>query len=161
MRRRIAWIVMCCLSWSAMLLHPAHAESQRGPVISRYTDGGTFVDDELCGYPIQVRWHEHGRVYEWFDADGNLDHLVVHKVFSEVDRANGKVATGVDRQKLVNDQQGTYLFTGSWIFFLPDGSHIQSAGRIREAYDGTIVSEHGQHPVDEGHLAELFCPAMA
>jgi len=159
-----AWtarILALCLGCSALLFQPVHAMARSGPVISRYTDGGTFVDTELCGYPILVRWHEHGRVYEWLDADGNLDHLVVHKVFSEVARANGKVATGIDRQKLVNDQQGSYLFTGSWIFFLPDGTHIQSAGRLQEAYDGTILSEHGPHPVDEGRLAELFCPAMA
>jgi len=157
MPRIVAVVLGCAALWS----QPTHAMARSGPVISRYTDGGSFVDDELCGYPIHVRWHEHGRVYEWFDAEGNLDHLVVHKVFSEVARANGKVATGVDRQKLVNDQQGSYLFTGSWIFFLPDGSHIQSAGRLREAYDGTILSESGKHPVDEGRLAELFCPAMA
>jgi hypothetical protein len=54
-----------------------------------------------------------------------------HEVFSEVARANGKVATGVDRENFVNDQQGHYVFTGSWIFFMPDGSHSQNAGRIQ------------------------------
>ena len=161
MRRRTIRILGLFLACSALVVQPATAQALRGPVISRYADGGAFVDDELCGYPIHVRWQERGRVDEWFDDDGTLDHLVVHKVFSEVDRANGKVATGIDRQKLLNDQRGSYVFTGSWIFFLPDGSHIQSAGRLQEAYDGTILSEHGMHPMDEGRLAELFCPAMA
>ena len=65
-----------------------------------------------------------------------------HEVFSEVARANGKVPTGVDRQNFVNDQKGNYVFTGSWIFFLPDGSHIQNAGRIQTTDDGQILSEH-------------------
>ncbi len=76
-------------------------------------------------------------------------------------RANGKVATGIDREKVVNAQDGSYVFTGSWIFFLPDGSHIQNAGRLETTYDGTILSEHGPHPIAEGRLAELFCPPMS
>jgi len=130
-------------------------------VIERFTDSGSFVDTSLCGFPVHVAWREKGRVYSWFDADGNLDHLVVHHVFSEIDRANGKVATGIDREKLTNTQQGYYLFTGSWIFFLPDGSHIQTAGRSHVTYDGAVLSDRGPHPIDEGRLAELFCPPMS
>ena len=84
-----------------------------------------------------------------------------HSVFSETVRANGKVATGIDRETFVNAQDGTYLFTGSWIFFLSVGSHIQTAGRLATIYGGTILSEHGPHPIAEGRLAELFCPRMS
>src|SRR5438552_7026191 len=80
----------------------------------------SFTDTSLCGYPIHVRWHEEGRVDQWFDAHGNLIRLVVHHVFTEVDRANGKVATGIDREKLTSDERDTYTQTGSWIFFLPN-----------------------------------------
>jgi hypothetical protein len=131
------------------------------PEIETFTDSGSFVDTGLCGFPIHVSWQEEGTVYKWFDADGNLVLLRRHEAFSEVARANGKVATGVDRQNFVNDQEGHYVFTGSWIFFLPDGSHIQNAGRIQTTYDGQILSEHGPHPIVEGRLAELFCPPMS
>jgi hypothetical protein len=160
MNRRTSWILALLVGGSALLMQSGAASASSGPVISRYTDSGTFVDRELCGYPIRVTWHEHGRVYRWFDANGDLDHLVVHKVFSEVALANGKVATGIDRQKLVSDQQGTYVFTGTWIFFLPDGSHIQNAGWAQTTYGGQVLSEHGPHPLPE-RLAELFCPAMS
>jgi hypothetical protein len=132
-----------------------------GPQIERYRDSGSFVDTSLCGFPIHVSYQDEGRIYRWFDANGNLTLFVRHSVFSEVARANGKVATGVDREKFVNTQKGNYLFTGSWIFFLPDGSHIQNAGRIRLTYKGQILSERGPHPIDEGRLAELFCPPMS
>jgi hypothetical protein len=132
-----------------------------GPEIEQFTDSGSFVDTSLCGFPIHVSWQEEGTVYLWFDANGNLVFLKRHEVFSEVARANGKVATGFDRQNFVNDQKGNYVFTGSWIFFLPDGSHIQNAGRIQTTYDGQILSEHGPHPIAEGRLAELFCPPMS
>ena len=132
-----------------------------GPEIEQFTDSGSFVDTSLCGFPIHVSWQEEGTVYEWFDANGNLVLIKRHEVFSEVARANGKVASGVDREKFVNTQKGNYLFTGSWIFFLPDGSHIQNAGRIRLTYKGQILSERGPHPIDEGRLAELFCPPMS
>jgi hypothetical protein len=135
--------------------------SATGPEIERFTDSGSFVDTSLCGFPIHVSWQEEGTVYQWFDANGNLVYLKRHEVFSEVARANGKVATGVDRQNFVNDQQGNYVFTGSWIFFLPDGSHIQNAGRLQTTDEGQILSEHGQHPIAEGLLAERFCPPMS
>jgi hypothetical protein len=135
--------------------------SATGPEIETFTDSGSFVDRSLCGFPVRVTWQEEGTVFLWFDADGNLVSLKRHEVFSEVVRANGKVATGVDRQNFVNDQQGDYVFTGSWIFFLPDGSHIQNAGRIQTTYDGEILSEHGPHPIADGRLAELFCPPMS
>jgi len=143
-----------------MALAPGIA-SAAGPQVERYRDSGAFVDRGLCGFPIHVSYVDEGRLYRWFDADGNLTLLVRHSVFSEVDRANGKVATGIDREKFVNDQKGHYLFTGSWIFFLPDGSHIQTAGRLRTTHDDEILSEHGPHPVAEGRLAELFCPPMS
>jgi hypothetical protein len=58
--------------------------------------------------------------------------------------------------------QDTYTQTGSWIFFLPDGSHIQTAGRIIATLDASAAfSEHGPHPVADGRLAALFCLAMA
>ena len=143
-----------------MLSAPGIANAS-GPEISTFTDSGSFVDRELCGFPIHVSWQEQGTVYEWMDADGNVTLLRRHEVFSEVDRANGKVATGVDRQNFVNDQRGHFVFTGSWIFFLPDGSHIQNAGRIRTSDEGEILSEHGPHPIFDGRLAELFCPPMS
>jgi hypothetical protein len=133
----------------------------RGPEIERYRDSGSFVDTDLCGFPIHVSYQDVGTIYRWFDADGNLVKFVKHQVFSEVARANGKSATGVDREKVVDAQQGYYVFTGSWIFFLPDGSHIQNAGRIQVTYDEQILSEHGPHPIFEGRLAELFCPPMS
>ena len=102
-----------------------------------------------------------GTLYRWFDANGNLVRFTKHSVFTEVDRANGKVATGVDRENVVDVQQGDDVLTGSWIFFLPDGSHIQTAGRIQISYDEDVLSEHGPHPVAEGRLAELFCPPMS
>jgi hypothetical protein len=131
------------------------------PEIESFTDSGSFLDTSLCGFSIHVSWQEEGTVYQWFDANGNLVLLRRHEVFSEVARANGKVATGFDRQNFVNDQKGNYVFTGSWIFFLPDGSHIQNAGRIQTTYDGQILSEHGPHPIAEGRLAEFFCPPMS
>jgi hypothetical protein len=146
----------------ALMAQSGSALAKGGPVRSTFTDGGSFTDTSLCGYPIHIRWHEQGRVDQWFDAQGNLIRLVVHHVYSEVDRANGKVATGIDREKLTSDEKETYTQTGSWIFFLPDGSHIQTAGRITAKLDtGETISEHGQHPVADGRLAELFCPAMA
>jgi hypothetical protein len=76
-------------------------------------------------------------------------------------RANGKVATGIDREKLTSDERDTYTRTGSWIFLVPDG-HIQTAGRITAMLDtSATLSEHGPHPVADGQLAALFCPAMA
>lgn len=161
MNRRTSWILALSLGCSALMLAPGQAVASRGPVIERFTDSGSFVDTSLCGFPVHVAWREKGRVYEWFDSDGNLDYLVVHHVFSEIDRANGKVATGIDREKLTNTQQGYYLFNGSWIFFLPDGSHIQTAGRSQVTYDGAVLSDRGPHPIDEGRLAELFCPPMS
>jgi hypothetical protein len=135
--------------------------SATGPEIETFTDAGSFVDRDLCGFPLRVSWHEEGTVSLWYDADGNLVYLKRHEVFSEVVRANGKVATGIDRQNFVNDQQGHYTFTGSWIFFMPDGSHIQNAGRLRTTEEGDILSEHGPHPIADGRLAELFCPPMS
>jgi hypothetical protein len=132
-----------------------------GPQVEHYKDSGSFVDTELCGFPIHVSYQDVGTLYRWFDANGNLVRFTKHSVFSEVDRANGKVATGVDRENLVDTQDGFDLLTGSWIFFLPDGSHIQTAGRIRLSYGGDVLSEQGPHPVAEGQLAELFCPPMS
>jgi hypothetical protein len=159
------------MSWTkALLVGPAAVllmasapgiADATGPEIDTFTDSGSFVDRDLCGFPVRVAWQEEGTVYQWFDADGNLVYLKRHEVFSEVARANGKVATGVDRQNFVNDQNGHYVFTGSWIFFLPDGSHIQNEGRIQTTYEGEILSEHGPHPIAEGRLAELFCPPMS
>jgi hypothetical protein len=159
----MSWVKALLLGLATTLLvagAPGIA-SASGPEISHFTDSGSFVDRGLCGFPLHVSWQEQGTVYEWFDADGNLVFLKRHEVFTEVVRANGKVATGVDRQNFVNDQNGHFVFTGSWIFFLPDGSHIQNAGRLNTAYDGQILSEHGQHPIAEGRLAELFCPPMS
>ena len=159
----MSWAKALLVGMAATLLMataPAIADAA-GPEIETFTDSGSFVDTDLCGFPLHVSWQEEGTVYQWFDADGNLVYLKRHEVFSEVARANGKVATGVDRQNFVNDQQGHYVFTGSWIYFLPDGSHIQNAGRIRTTYDGQILSEHGPHPIAEGRLAELFCPPMS
>ena len=161
-RRMTMLLALClgCASFSSLPSQAALAES--APVTTRFTDSGRFVDSELCGYPIHVAWHEAGRVYEWYDADGNLTRRKVHDAFFETDHANGKVATGVDRETLTDDMNGSFLFTGSWIFFLPDGSHIQNAGRIEVPYDfHSIVSEHGQHPIIDGHLADEFCPPMS
>jgi len=132
-----------------------------GPQVEHYRDSGSFVDTELCGFPIHVSYQDVGTLYRWFDANGNLVRFTKHSVFTEVDRANGKVATGVDRENVVDVQQGDDVLTGSWIFFLPDGSHIQTAGRIQISYDEDVLSEHGPHPVAEGRLAELFCPPMS
>src|SRR5256885_557385 len=95
------------LTWSVLvagacvfLLPSGSALAKGAPVRSTFTDGGSFTDTSLCGYPTHIRWHEQGRVDQWFDARGNLIRLVVHHVFTEVDRANGKVATGIDREKL-------------------------------------------------------------
>ncbi|HEY2803264.1 MAG TPA: hypothetical protein VGJ67_05035 [Actinomycetota bacterium] len=144
----------------ALSLAPGIANAS-GPQVEHYRDSGSFVDTELCGFPIHVSYRDVGTLYRWFDANGNLVRFTKHSVFSEVDRANGKVATGVDRENLVDTQDGFDLLTGSWIFFLPDGSHIQTAGRIELAYDGDVLTEHGPHPVEEGKLAELFCPPMS
>jgi hypothetical protein len=159
----MSWAKALLVALASALLMTSAPEmaNATGPEISSFTDSGAFVDRDLCGFPIHVSWHEEGTVYQWFDAGGNLELLRRHEVFSEVARANGKIATGVDRQNFVNDQKGPYVFTGSWIFFLPDGSHIQNAGRIRTTYDGQILSEHGPHPIAEGRLAELFCPPMS
>jgi hypothetical protein len=135
--------------------------SASGPQMERYRDSGSFVDRSLCGFPIHVSYQDEGRLYRWFDADGNLTLFVKHSVFSEVARANGKVATGIDREKVVDAQKGYYQFTGSWVFFLPDGKHIQNAGRLQTTYDGQILSDHGPHPIAEGHQAELFCRPMS
>jgi hypothetical protein len=143
-----------------MALAPGVA-SASGPEVERYVDSGSFTDTSLCGFPIHVSYHDEGRLYRWFDADGNLVRFVKHSVFSEVARANGKVATGIDKEKVVDDQQGYYQVTGSWIFFMPGGSHIQNAGRIQLSYDGKLLSESGPHPIEEGRLAELFCPPMS
>jgi hypothetical protein len=132
-----------------------------GPQVEHYKDSGSFVDSDLCGFPIHVSYQDEGTLYRWFDANGNLVRFSKHSVFSEVARANGKVATGVDRENVVDVQKGYDVLTGSWIFFMPDGSHIQTAGRIQLAYGGDILSEHGPHPVEEGKLAELFCPPMS
>jgi hypothetical protein len=160
--RRTSFMLALSLGCAFVLLASQPAAAKNGPVITRFTDSGRFVDTDLCGYPIRVAWHERGRVYEWYDSDGNVTRLVVHDTFYETARANGKVAIGIDREKLTDTQQGDYVFTGSWIYFLPDGSHIQNAGRLEVPYDfSTIVSEHGPHPIAEGRLAELFCPAMS
>ena len=159
----MSWAKALLVGLAATLLmaSPPGIANARGPKIERFTDSGSFVDTSLCGFPIHVSWQEEGTVYEWFDANGNLVLIRRHEVFSEVDRANGKVATGFDRENFVNAQKGDYVFTGSWIFFLPDGSHIQNAGRIQTTYDGQILSEHGPHPIAEGRLADLFCPPMS
>jgi hypothetical protein len=146
---------------ATLMVGAAGIANATGPQITPFTDSGSFVDRSLCGFPIHVSWQEEGTVYQWFDGSGNLVLLRRHEVFSEVARANGKVATGVDRRNFVNDQEGHYVFTGSWIFFLPDGSHIQNAGRLETTYDEQILSEHGLHPIAEGRLAELFCPPMS
>lgn len=160
--KRLISLMLVVAGACALVVSPGPALAKGAPVVTSFTDGGSFTDTSLCGYPIHVRWHEQGRVDEWFDAHGNLIRLVVHHVFSEIDRANGKVATGIDRERLTSNEQDTYTQTGSWIFFLPDGSHIQTAGRITATLDtGATLSEHGPHPVADGQLAALFCPAMA
>ena len=143
-----------------VLLAPGMANAS-GPQVEHYRDSGSFVDTELCGYPIHVSYQDVGTLYRWYDANGNLVRFTKHSVFSEVDRANGKVATGVDRENLFDTQDGYDVLAGSWIFFLPDGSHIQTAGRIQLSYDGETLSEHGPHPFADGRLAELFCPPMS
>jgi hypothetical protein len=143
-----------------MAIAPGMAKAS-GPEFERYTDAGSFVDTGLCGFPLHVSYHDEGRIYRWFDADGNQQLFVKHQVFSEVVRANGKVAIGVDREKVVIAQDGSVAFTGSWIFFMPDGSHIQNAGRLQLSASGEILSNHGPHPIEEGRLAELFCPPMS
>lgn len=157
---RRAWVLFIAAT-ATLVLAPAPPALAKGPQIEHYFDSGSFVDTGLCGFPVRVSYRDEGTLYRWFDAEGNLDLFVKHSVFSETVRANGKVATGIDREKVVNAQDGSYLFTGSWIFFLPDGSHIQTAGRMETTYDGTILSEHGPHPIAEGRLAELFCPPMS
>jgi hypothetical protein len=156
-----ARVLLVGIAASLVVANAPGVANAAGPERTTFTDSGSFVDRDLCGFPIRVSWQEEGTVYEWFDHDGDLTLLRRHEVFSEVARANGKVATGVDRQNFVNDQQGHFTFTGSWIFFLPDGSHIQNAGRIQTTEDGEILSEHGPHPIFEGRLAELFCPPMS
>jgi hypothetical protein len=143
-----------------LALTPAVATASRGPVRDRYRDSGSFVDTDLCGFQLHVSYQDVGRLYWWYDAAGHLTRFTKHAVFSEVVRANGKVAFGVDRTNLTNEQEGSYVLTGSWIFFLPDGSHIQNAGRIEYDYDDEVVSQHGPHPIADGRLAELFCRAM-
>jgi hypothetical protein len=162
MGRRTSLMLALCLGCAGLLLQSQPAVASSGPVITRFTDSGRFVDGDLCGYPIHVAWHENGRVYEWYDADGNLTRRKVHDAFIETAAANGKVARGADRETLTDNMDGSYVFTGSWIFFLPDGSHIQNAGRIQVPYDfSTILSDHGPHPIIEGHLADEFCPPMS
>jgi hypothetical protein len=156
-----ARVLLVGIAASLVMSFAPGVASASGPQVEHYKDSGSFVDRELCGYPIHVSYNDEGTLYRWFDADGNLVRFSKHSVFSEVARANGKVATGVDRENVVDTQDGYDLLTGSWIFFLPDGSHIQTAGRIQLAYGGDILSEHGPHPVEEGRLAELFCPPMS
>jgi hypothetical protein len=146
MKRLTSWMLVVVGACALFLLQPGLVLGKGAPVVTPFTDGGSFTDTSLCGYPIHVRWHEQGRVDEWFDAHGNLIRLVVHHVFSEVDRANGKVATGIDREKLTSDEQDTYTQPGSWIFYLPDGSHIQTAGRI------TATLNTGRRPRSTGHI---------
>jgi hypothetical protein len=143
-----------------MVLAPGVADAA-GPEIAHYHDSGSFVDRDLCGFPLHVSYQDRGTLYRWYDADGNLTRFVRHSVFSEVVRANGKVATGVDRESLFDRQDGVFVLTGSWIFFMPDGSHIQSAGRLELNYDEEFLSAHGPHPIAEGRQAELFCPSMS
>jgi hypothetical protein len=58
MGRRTSVMLALCLGCAGLLLPSQQALAASGPVITRFTDSGRFVDSELCGYPIRVVWHE-------------------------------------------------------------------------------------------------------
>src|SRR5947207_14414596 len=60
-----------------MVLAPGLAHAS-GPSVERYRDSGSFVDSTLCGFRIHVAYQDIGRIYRWFDADGNLVLFVKH-----------------------------------------------------------------------------------
>jgi hypothetical protein len=155
-----AGLAICLMSFTWVASSSGAATAQ-GPEVEPYSYRGSFDDTDLCGFPLHISWRSDGTRYRWFDADGDLQRFVQHGVWHEVVRANGKVAIGVDREKVVEHADGSLVVTGSWIFFLPDGTHIQNAGRLELSSEGDTLSDHGPHPIQEGRLAELFCPPMA
>jgi hypothetical protein len=146
----------------AMMLVMATSALAAGPRITHFQDAGSFNDTSLCGFRLHVEYRQQTRIYEWFNANGDVRLFVAHGVFSEVVTAKGRTAYIDDRQKVVDRQGDTDLFVGSWVIRLPGGGVIRDAGRVEQLKDtGEIVDVSGPHPIaEQGIPADRFCTAF-
>lgn len=158
--RRLILIAM-----AATFIFPMTAGSVRAaaPTVEHYASSGSFVDRGFCDYPLRVDWQFRARAYIWTDDSGKRTRWVQHGVFSETVQANGKIAYAFDRQGIVDAQAGTFVYTGTWSFRLPNHTFIRDAGRIEISYEtGEVHFVAGPHPIQgTGEWVDTFCEAMA
>ncbi len=125
-----------------------------------------FVDEDLCGFPIEFSFEGTVNVTRFFDRQGNLTRIQMRSADDAIatNLNNGKTATGHEVSTITVDvEEGTEALTGLSIHLnVPGhGAVLMEVGRVAfdlETGEPTFVA--GQHQLAEGDFSE-FCAALA
>jgi hypothetical protein len=151
-------VLITCLAVAA----PAGADPVKTPIDEAPF---TFVDESICGFPIEISGSQAGHVIRFFDRDGALTRVKVHGTEQLTLSANGQTVT-VDPfpfnfHVLYDEGEVEHVYLSGLVFRLrlPDGSLFVSAGRvdfIEEGADFLIVPAVG-HSGD----VDALCRALS
>jgi hypothetical protein len=162
MRRTLASLVTGVLG-ACLSLVPAAAEADRGGNRSPVDFHGTYVVNDLCGFPVTIEAHVTGSVVTVDTHNGSI--LRAHLNSQEIYSANGNSLSGsytyqvqntfdADGNIVKNTQTGTIVRAT-----LPNGETFMVAGladSLAQSTDFTVVPLHGVT-----RNLDAFCAALA
>ena len=124
-----------------------------------------FVDEEACGFPVELSFEGSVTVTSFFDEQGNLTRIEIHASDNAqaTNLTNGKSATGHETSNLrVDVEAGTETLRGLPIHFkVPGhGAVLMEVGRLVLDASGSPTFVAGQHQLHDGDFTE-FCAALA
>ena len=123
-----------------------------------------FVDEEICGLPIEFSFDGAVTVTRFFDREGNLTRIEMHAsdYAQAMNLANGKSATGHETSNVrVDVEAGTETLRGLPIHLkVPGhGAVLMETGRVVFDASGNPTFVAGPHQLLEGDFSE-FCAAL-
>jgi hypothetical protein len=127
----------------------------------------TFVDEELCGFPVTVSFRFVERHIHFLDEEGNVvrDFSAIQFEATLTNEATGKTVLEREAVRVAFDEAtGEVTFTGlPFRFFMPAvGLIVRDVGLVTFSEAGIVVI-HGPHPSltdSEATIAEL-CGVLA
>jgi hypothetical protein len=136
-------------------------------VFPPFVDEDTFIDEELCDFPVAVSFRFEERHIHFLDDEGNvIRHFsAIQFEATLTNEATGK--TVIEREAFrvsFDEATGELTFTGlPFRFFMPAvGLIVRDAGLVTFS-DAGIVVIHGPHPAitDSEATTAAICDALA
>lgn len=132
-----------------------------------FTFDDQFVDDGLCGFPLNFSFVGGGTATTFFDEEGNPTRVQIHvsQDATITNPTNQKTLSGHETVNVREDvEEGTVTFTGLGIHQnVPGhGAVLLEAGRLVFDFEsGTVTFMAGPHPDPAEGDFEDFCAALA